>query len=77
METRQIFQQSSRNMQWLADHYDDLKQQFDGKWIAVSDGRVFASDENLERVKDAVTRYKTPETVVVEYMTAQPIAMFF
>ena len=77
METRQIFEQSSENMQWLADNYDRLKEKFGGKWVAVSRKNVVESDENLQRLKDAISKHKNPESIVVEYVNTETIAMFF
>jgi hypothetical protein len=77
METRQVFELSSENMQWLADNYDRLKQEFDGKWIAVSGGSVVESSKDLQNLKEALSKHKNPESIVVEYMSTEAIAMFF
>jgi hypothetical protein len=64
-------------MQWLADNYDKLKEEFNGKWIAVSGGSVVESSKDLQNLKDALSKHKNPESIVVEFMSTEPIAMFF
>lgn len=77
METREIFRLSADNMEWLAENYDKLKTQFDGKWIAVSDAKVVESAESLQKLKEAIAKRENRDSIVVEFITTEPIAMFF
>lgn len=64
-------------MEWLAENYDKLKTQFDGKWIAVSDAKVVESAESLQKLKEAIAKRENRDSIVVEFITTEPIAMFF
>ena len=77
METREVFRLSMGNMEWLAENYDKLKEEFDGKWIAVSDARVVESAESLHKLKEAIAKHQNRDSIVVEFITTEPIAMFF
>lgn len=77
METREVFKLSMANMEWLTENYERLKREFDGKWVAVSDARVVESAEDLPTLAKAIAKHKKRESIVVEYIRAEPIAVFF
>ena len=77
METREVFRLSMSNMEWLADNYENLRREYDGRWIAVSGARVVESSRNLEKLKEAIAKCVDRDSIVVEFMTTEPIAMFF
>jgi hypothetical protein len=77
MERREAFKASMENMQWLDENYDRLKQKFDGKWIAVTDGQVVEAAEDLRKLAEAIKKHEKRESIVIEHIRAEPIAMFF
>jgi hypothetical protein len=77
METKEVFKLSMDNMEWFAENYEKLKKEFNGKWVAVSDARVVESAEDLPTLAKAIAKHEKRESIVVEYMRAEPIAMFF
>ena len=77
MERRECFKLSLENMEWLDQNYERLKKEYDGKWIAVLNGKVVEASPDLNTLKSSIQKYDHPECIVVEYMHAEPIAMFF
>jgi len=68
---------STEDMEYLTANYDELARKYDKKWIVISDRKVVAAVESIEEVTNALKKTRHPECAVVEYMTTEPIAMFF
>jgi hypothetical protein len=77
METKQAFKLSMGNMEWLTENYERLKKEFNGKWVAVSDAHIVEAAEDLPTLTKAIAKHEKRESIVVEYIRAEPIAMFF
>jgi hypothetical protein len=77
MERRDAFKASMENMEWLTENYDSLKHKFDGKWIAIADGQVIKTAEDLRELAEAIKSHEKRESIVIEHIRAEPIAMFF
>lgn len=76
-ELKECFDHSAKNMRYLIDHYEELAKKYDRKWIAVCDGGVVEAADTVEKLTKAVRRHEHSECIVVEYVTTEPIAMFF
>lgn len=68
---------STEDMEYLTANYDELARKYDKKWIIISDKKVVSAAESLKEVVNALKKIRHPECAVVEYMTTEPIAMFF
>lgn len=65
------------NAKWVGTHYDELKEKYNNRWIAVLGEKVIAEDRSLDRlVRRARKRY--PEhygEIAFEYVTKKQIEM--
>jgi len=73
----QCFDLSMANMEYLVANYDELAKEYNNKWIAILDRQVIASSDSIEELGQIIKKHARSECVVVEYMTTEPIAMFF
>jgi len=65
------------NVKWIGEHYDELKAQYDGKWIAVLDRSVVGYDKSLEKLVCDMRR-RSKESygeVAFEFISRKPIEM--
>ena len=74
---KECFALSTQSMEYLTENYDDLAKKHDKKWVAVLDGKVVEEASSLEKLNQALRKHKHPECMVVEYLTTEPMAMFF
>lgn len=65
------------DVQWLDISYEQLKDQFDEKWIAVFDRQVVDHDINLERLMGRLeTKFpKDFRNMVLEFITKKKVEM--
>jgi hypothetical protein len=77
LETREAFKVSMDNMQWFTENYEMLKKDFKDKWVAVSGHRVVESAKDLPTLARAIAKCEGSEAFVVEFVRAEPVAMFF
>ena len=68
---------STEDMEYLTANYDELAKKYDKKWILISDKKVVAAVESIEEMRNILKKIRHSECAIVEYMTTEPIAMFF
>lgn len=76
MKREELFEISRKNAEWLKENYDSLKRKYDKRWIMIQDEKVVETARTFDEVLKALKRYD-PNSVLVEYVQSEPIAMFF
>ena len=76
MERAELFKISRRNIEWLKENYESLKREYDKLWIMIQDRKVVRSASTFDEVMKTVRKHD-PNKILVEYITSEPIAMFF
>lgn len=71
------FNHSTKSMEYLVEKYDELVKKYDKKWIAIDGRGVVEQAETIEQLRHAIKKHAHPECMVVQYVTTEPIAMFF
>jgi SET domain-containing protein len=76
MQNNELFNISSRNLEWLKENYESLKKEYDGLWVVIQDRKVVSSASTFDEIIKTVRRCD-PNKILVEYMQSEPVAMFF
>jgi len=76
MEKVELFKISRRNAEWLKENYEDLKREFDNRWVVIQDRKVVESASTFDEIMEAI-RKRDPNRILVEYIQSEPVAMFF
>jgi len=76
MEKSEIFEIARRNAEWLKGNYERLKREYDQCWILIQDKKVVKSASTFDEIMQTVRKYD-PNTILVEYIQSEPVAMFF
>jgi len=76
MERTELFRISRRNTEWLKENYGSLKRKYDKLWIVIRDRKVVKSASTFDEIMRTVKKHD-PNKILVEYITSEPIAMFF
>lgn len=76
MERAELFKISRRNVEWLKENYESLKREYDKLWIMIQDRKVVRSASTFDEIMKTVRKHD-PNKILVEYITSEPIAMFF
>lgn len=74
---KECFMHSARDMEYLTRNYADLARRHDRKWIAIFNRKVIGEADTLEELAQTVRGHAHSECLVVEYVTTEPVAMFF
>jgi len=76
MERTELFRISRGNTEWLKENYGSLKRKYDKLWIVIRDRKVVKSASTFDEIMRTVKKHD-PNKILVEYITSEPIAMFF
>jgi len=76
VERAELFKISRRNVEWLKENYESLKREYDKLWIMIQDRKVVRSASTFDEIMKTVRKHD-PNKILVEYITSEPIAMFF
>lgn len=76
MERTELFRISRGNNEWLKENYGSLKRKYDKLWIVIRDRKVVKSASTFDEIMRTVKKHD-PNKILVEYITSEPIAMFF
>jgi len=57
---------------WISENLEMLLEQYADQWIAVKDGKVIASDPDLEGL---LSKLSDPAYTCVEFITPEPLEM--
>ncbi len=74
---RECFDASTESMKYLIQNYEDLAKRHDKKWIAVLDSQVVEVADSIEELSNAIKKHQRSKCIVTEYVTTEPVAMFF
>jgi len=72
----EVLSKSNRNLEWLRDNYDELKQKYDKQWIIIDNQSVIHSASSYSEIMKAM-QTENKNTAIVKFMTSEPVAMFF
>lgn len=75
-DTAEVFKASCDNLKWLEKNYDNLKEDYDSKWIIVQNRKIVASDSSYEKIVSAMKKIDS-KSALVEYVQSEQVAMFF
>jgi hypothetical protein len=73
---QELFKTSTENLEWLSQHYEDLKIRYDNQWIIIKDKKIVGSSGSFDQIMNTAKKY-SPSEIIVEYMQSEQIAMFF
>lgn len=76
MEKSELFEVSRKNTEWLKKNYAQLKREYDNRWIIIHDRKVVESASTFDEIMRTIRRHD-PNTILVEYVQSEPLAMFF
>ena len=67
----------TENSKWLAAHYAELAQRYEGEWVAVYERQVVGHGKNLSRLARPLKRKygKAHDEIAFEYVTRKPIEL--
>lgn len=74
--SKSLFVDSIKNLQFLNDNYDRLVKEYNNKWIIIHKQKVIKSEDTSEEALSFARRYD-PNSILMKYMQAEEIAMFF
>jgi len=72
----EVLSKSNRNLEWLRDNYDELKQKYDKQWIIIDNQSVIHSASSYSEIMKAM-QTENKNTAIVKFMTSERVAMFF
>ena len=67
----QSIRRERANQEWISKSMAELRQKFGDRYVAVKDRQVVDHDTSFERLLAKVRKLPDPETVTIEYVTAQ------
>ncbi len=67
--------QYEQNRSWFDSHYNDLFDQYKGKFVAVSNERVIACERDGEKIMSVVERMNLGKRVIIAYF--DPVDRFY
>ena len=76
MERKELFEFSRRNAEWLKENYNDLKRDYNNSWVVIQNRKVVKSAITFDEILKAIKK-RDSNKILVEYIQAEPVAMFF
>lgn len=65
-----------KNKEWLYNNYDDIREKYAHKYVAIFDEKVLESDNDLKRLKEKLRKkLKDPDTVLIELINPKEITL--
>lgn len=71
-----MFEVSRQNIEWFKKNYNQLKRDYDKRWVMIQDRKVVTSASTFDEIMEIVRKHDSNK-ILVEYMQSEPIAMFF
>ncbi|HKR72992.1 MAG TPA: hypothetical protein VJR94_02655 [Candidatus Nitrosocosmicus sp.] len=62
------FERIRENFEWFYENYEDLKQNFSNRYVAVKDKRQIDSDKKLEVLLKRLNLSNYDESIAIEYV---------
>jgi hypothetical protein len=76
MERKELFKFSRQNAKWLQENYDNLKRDYNNSWVVIQNKKVIKSASSFNEIMKTIKKTDSSK-ILVEYIQAEPIAMFF
>ena len=76
MERKELFKFSRQNSEWLQENYDNLKRDYNNSWVVIQNKKVVKSASSFNEILKTIKKTDSSK-ILVEYIQAEPIAMFF
>ncbi len=76
MERKDLFKFSRQNAEWLQENYDNLKRDYNNSWVVIENRKVIKSASSFDEILIAIKKSDSNK-ILVEYIQAEPVAMFF
>jgi len=76
MERKELFKFSRQNAKWLQENYDNLKRDYNNSWVVIQNKKVIKSASSFNEIIKSIRKTDSSK-ILVEYIQAEPIAMFF
>jgi hypothetical protein len=68
-ENQEMVKKSNENFQWFVKHYDELKEKYKGKYVAIHDGKVVAENTDHEQLIDYLSKeFDDRRSILVQYI---------
>jgi hypothetical protein len=68
-ENVEMVKKSKENFQWFVRHFDELKERYEGKYIAINDGKVIAENvEQLPLLENLDKQFHDRRAILVQYI---------
>lgn len=71
-----LLNEMDSNLAWFKKHLDELKEKFDGMFVAIKDDKVIGSNEDLkELVNDLKNKNENPVRVLIQFISKIPVIL--
>ncbi len=68
-ENQEMIKKSNENFQWFVKHYDELKEKYKGKYIAIDDGKVIAENSDRVQLIDYLSKqFNDIRAILIQYI---------
>lgn len=70
----QLLNEIDDDIIWFKDNFENLKKSFDNQFIAIKNGKILASDKNVENViKTLKKKNEDPNNVIIQFVSSIPM----
>ena len=76
MERKELFKFSRQNAKWLQENYNNLKRDYNNSWVVIQNKKVIKSASSFNEIMKTIKKTDSSK-ILVEYIQAEPVAMFF
>ena len=76
LEKGELFKQSTENLEWFRENYEDLKRKYDNQWIVIQKKKVVGKSSTYDKIVE-ILKKEDQKNAIVEFIDSKQIAMFF
>lgn len=69
--------ESLKNLKWIQDNLDKLREEYGNKYIAVLNEEIIDLDDRLDILRERLKYKEETDAVVVEYITPNKVVYMF
>lgn len=70
----QLLNEADSDLIWFKEHFEELKKSYDNKFVAIKNGRIVGSDNDLKKLlKDLKKKEIDPKNVLIQFISSIPI----
>jgi len=70
-----LFEEQERNRRWFEENHDKLVEAYNDRFIAIFEGVVVDSDEDIKRLVDRLEEKYPPERISIEYVSKEKLQL--